>query len=140
MSTLITCDDFCLTSEEVENLAVATYKSRSCKDQKVAIKCVSKKEINRLNKQYRKKDNVTNVLTFSYGDEEHDVALCLAVAKREASERKIELRDYVALLLVHAFLHVCGMDHERSSEEQEEMEREEKKILSETGIFKSYSL
>jgi probable rRNA maturation factor len=139
MSVLIQCDDFKLTLEEVKSLAEAACSVQGIEEQRVTVKCVTEEEIRRLNKEYRKKDNVTNVLTFSYGDNEHDVALCLEVAKREVDEKKIILRDYVALLLVHAFLHVCGMDHERSEEEAKEMEQKEKNILSKAG-FKVNSL
>lgn len=134
MSVLIRCDNFCLTSEEVKSLAAAAYKSRGCENQRVTVRCVSEEEIRRLNKQYRKKDSVTNALTFSYGGKEHDVALCVAVAKKQAGERRVALHDYVALLLVHAFLHVCGMDHERSEKEAKEMEKKEKNILSKRGF------
>lgn len=134
MQVSLRCDSFCLTSEEVESLVVAADKSRGCKNQQVTVRCVSEEEIRRLNKQYREKDSVTNVLTFSYGGKEHDVALCLAAAEREAGEKKIVLRDYTAWLLVHAFLHVGGMDHERSEEEAKDMEEKEGSILSELGF------
>jgi len=137
MSVLIRCEELCLTSEEVESLAAVVYKTRNLENQKITVKCVSEKEIRRLNKQYRMKDCATNILTFSYGNKEHDVALCRAIAKREAGERKAELRDYTAWLLVHAFLHVCGMDHERSDEEAGEMQAMENNILSEMGFVKS---
>jgi len=63
---------------------------------------------------------------------EHDVALCLEVAEREASERGAELKDYVARLIVHAFLHATGMDHEQS-EEARSMAKLERKVLDKCG-------
>ncbi len=134
MLVVIRCEDFCLTLEEVKGLVEVVYKGRGREEQNVTVKCVSEEEIRRLNKLYRKKDSVTNVLTFSYGGGDHDVALCVAVAKQEASAKKLMLRDYTALLLVHAFLHVCGMDHERSEKEAKEMEEEEKNILNKLGF------
>ncbi len=104
-------------------------------DEEVAMECVSIEEITRLNVQYRNKDAPTNVLTFSYGsDAEHDIALCMDVATEEAKERGITLRDYVALLVAHAFLHVCGVDHEESEEEALHMQTLERKILLSSGF------
>lgn len=99
-------------------------------DEEVALACVGIEEITRLNERYRNKNAPTNVLTFSYGDDaEHEIALCMEVAEHEATERNIALRDYVALLVVHALLHVCGIDHEHSEEESLRMQALEREIL-----------
>lgn len=126
-------ENFPLHLEEVEQLWRETKRVRNFPDEAVNIKCVSEEDVRTLNKQYRHKDALTNVLTFSY-DNEHDIALCLPVAEQEAKERGVELRDYVALLLVHAFLHVTGMDHERSEEEARRTKYEEQNILAEAGF------
>lgn len=128
---------------EVEQLWQETIRARDFPDETVNIKCVSPAEMRTLNRQYRGKDTTTNVLTFSYGPAcevaSHDIALCLPVAQKEASERGVSLRDYVALLLVHAFLHAAGMDHERSYEEARDTEQAERKILQAAG-FQAASL
>jgi probable rRNA maturation factor len=66
--------------------------------------------------------------------QEHDVALCLSVAEREAAERQVPVRDYAAVLLVHAFLHACGLDHERSEAEAEKMAEAERSALQRCGF------
>lgn len=129
---------------EVEQLWQETIRARDFPDETVNIKCVSPAEMRTLNKQYRGKDAPTNVLTFNYGPvghevASHDIALCLSVAEREASERGVSLRDYVARLLVHAFLHATGMDHERSYEAARDTEQAERKILQAAG-FQAASL
>lgn len=111
--------------------AVRAY--RNFPDHQVNVRVVSETEIRELNKKYRGKDYSTNVLTFSYGPE-HDIAVCLDMAQREASERGVEERDYVAWLLVHAFLHATGMDHTRSKEEARSMEKAEAEILTQAGF------
>ena len=135
-------DVFSLTQQEVEELWSQTLKKTTSADEVVAVQCVSEEEIQRLNARYRKKDAPTNVLTFSYPDaenetsdtEEHDIALCMSVAKREAKERGATLRDYVALLLVHAFLHAVGMDHEESQEQARATIAFEQDILRASGF------
>lgn len=102
-------------------------------DDEVSVRFVDEADSKRLNQEYRRMNSPTNVLTFSYGDV-HDIAVCLPVAKREASERGVALRDYVALLLVHAFLHAAGFDHERSEEDALLMRQAEQAILPRAGL------
>jgi len=149
MPIVLQCDTFPLSLEEVRRLWAETRAHQDFLDEQVSVRCVSEDEIRRLNKEYRDRDAPTNVLTFSYGDvgeatelpegAEHDVALCLSVAEREAAQRSVELRDYVALLLVHALLHVAGMDHERSAAEERASRAAEQVILEQSG-FMSQSL
>lgn len=86
------------------------------RDDEVAVRCVSRRTSAELNTTYRSRSGATNVLTFSYDAEpnvapEHDVVLCLPVIKAEARQRRAAVADYAALVLSHAFLHVCGLDH-----------------------------
>lgn len=133
------CKDMALTVDEVVELWQAVRHNRQFPDDEVTVRCVSVAESQRLNVTYRQKDSPTNVLTFSYGDGTHDVALCGAVAQAEATDRQFSLRDYTALLLVHAFLHVTGMDHERDESEAKQTRQLEQTILAATG-FSSVNL
>jgi probable rRNA maturation factor len=144
MPVLSKCENFPLTASEVNKLWKAAISYRSFFDEDVAVQCVTEKEIQHLNKTYRDHDSITNVLTFTYEadpqefpqapTDEHDIVVCLSVAAREAKERSLEYRDYIALLLVHAFLHVTGMDHERSVEERATTHEAEEAILKVVGF------
>lgn len=133
MPIFLQSKDFPLKIAEVRTLWRETIARRGFSDAQVNIKCVSAEEIRTMNKHYRRKDKPTNVLTFSYEDE-HDIVLCLPLAEAEAAGRGVKLRDYVALLLVHAFLHATGMDHEQSEEEERETEVAEREILRAAGF------
>lgn len=144
--TIIKCSTLPLVQAEVDKLWQTVRGERNFPEEEVAIRCVTEKEIQELNIRYQRKDTPTNVLTFSYEKGEpaspvggHDIALCLTVAQREARERSRSSRDYVALLLVHAFLHVTGMDHERSAQEAKTTQELEVVILNKAG-FASGSL
>lgn len=142
MPVALQCDDFCLSEGGVARLWEETCVYREYTDDEVTVRCVDKREITRLNKRYRKKDAATNVLTFSYNSEprkasprgEHDIALCLSVAGEEAKARGVLLKDYVAWLLVHAFLHATGMDHECSPDAARAMELAERTVLQRSGF------
>lgn len=109
-------------------------------DMDITVSPVSPDEIRSLNRTYRQHDTVTNVLTFSYkpipGTSEitHDVVVCLPQAEAEAQQQAVPLRDYVAWLVVHGFLHALALDHERSSEEATLMKSLETTILEEHGF------
>ncbi|MEO6077804.1 MAG: rRNA maturation RNase YbeY [Candidatus Andersenbacteria bacterium] len=129
------CEQFPLTKKQVASLLDTACDVVGESDNgQVSIRCVSNKEMQNLNKTYRKKDAPTNILTFSYDENEHDIAICMNVAEKEAKERKVELVDYTALLVTHAFLHALGMDHEESEDEEKKTEELEKKILSNSGF------
>lgn len=133
MAVSVQCDSFPLGESEVAGLWREVLRQTGWGDGVVTVRCVSKQEMQRLNRRYRGKDKVTDVLTFSYG-EEHDIALCLEAARQEAGWGGRKLKDYAAWLLAHAFLHVTGMDHEGTSEEADRMEKLEGAILKKKGF------
>lgn len=127
-------DKFILSQQEVEGLWQEVIARRQYMDETVTVKSVDEAEITKLNRTYRQTDKPTNVLTFSYGDGEHDIAVCLRVAQREAEERGVALKSYVAVLLVHGLLHATGLDHERSAEEAQHMAELEEGIIKRVGF------
>lgn len=139
MSIYAELEDAPLTLPQVEALWNATRTALGLPDDQVNIRVVSSQEMRTLNRDYGGKDRPTNVLTFSYPADapvsqvsggEHDIVVCLEVAESEAQLRGVSLADYVALLLVHGFLHAAGMDHEKSIEEAVKTSRLEREILS----------
>ena len=104
-------------------------------------------EMRELNREYRKKDKATNVLSFPApkamrvkGVLEHlgDVALGLETCMREAEEQGKSLKNHVMHLSVHGTLHLLGYDH-MTDEEAEEMESLERDILEGLGVPDPYA-
>lgn len=77
----------------------------------LSIAFVSEQAIRRINKTYRKKDKVTDVLAFEFPLGE--VLICYSQAKRQAAERGHTVKQEVLDLLIHGILHVFGYDHEK---------------------------
>jgi len=123
-----------LSLADIERLWQATLAHTDHGDLDLTVRFVDETEIQRLNREHRGKDAPTNVLTFSYGDGVHDVAVCLAVAAREAAERSAPARDYLALVIVHGFLHAAGFDHEHSAAAAEATQVAEQAILQRAGF------
>lgn len=139
--------DTSLSLSQVEGLWQCVRTSQNVPDDVVSVRFIPAQEMQTLNRTYRGKDRPTNVLTFSYPPThaslskatEHEVVACLEVARKEAALKGVSLGDYVALLLVHAFLHVAGLDHEKSPQEAAKTSQLEKEILQHQG-FKAFSL
>jgi probable rRNA maturation factor len=96
-----------------------------------------------LNRKWRGIDQPANVLSFPSGGDAAstpllgDIVIAFETASREASEAGRPLRDHVAHLLVHGFLHLTGHDHTGAAE-AETMEALERAILSRLGIADPY--
>ncbi|MBT3231120.1 rRNA maturation RNase YbeY [Candidatus Uhrbacteria bacterium] len=88
-------------------------------DGDISIRFVTDSEIRRLNRMYRKKDEVTDVLSFGYPDNKEnigDIAISYDEAVRQASG---SVEHEVVDLVVHGILHVLGYDHEKPGEDKE---------------------
>ena len=110
-------------------------------DAEITVRIVDADEGQALNREYRKKDYATNVLTFDYQQEPTvmaDLVLCAPVVAREAKEQNKSLEEHYAHLLVHGTLHAQGWDHETSEQDAEEMEAYETAILQELGFEDPY--
>jgi probable rRNA maturation factor len=75
--------------------------------------------IRTLNRNFRKKDKATDVLSFPAGEfqgeetkQAGDIAISLDTAEKQAEEHGHSLRLEVKILLLHGLLHLAGYDHE----------------------------
>lgn len=94
-----------------------------------------------LNRDYRRKDYATNVLTFDYQRAPlvvADLVLCAPVVEREALEQGRMLEAHYAHLLVHGALHAQGLDHVRVADARV-MEARETAVLSALGYPDPYA-
>ena len=110
-------------------------------DAEITVRIVDAEEGRALNRDYRKKDYATNVLTFDYAHAPvvvADLVLCAPVVEREAREQGKSLQAHYAHLLVHGTLHAQGWDHETSEQDAREMEAYETDILRELGFDDPY--
>ncbi len=110
-------------------------------DAEITVRIVDAQEGQALNREYRKKDYATNVLTFDYQQEPTvlaDLVLCAPVVAREAKEQNKTLEEHYAHLLVHGTLHAQGWDHETSEQDAQEMEDYETAIMQELGFEDPY--
>ena len=110
-------------------------------DAEITVRIVDLEEGRSLNRDYRKKDAATNVLTFDYRAEPvvtADLVLCAPVVAQEAIDQGKTLQAHYAHLLVHGALHAQGWDHETSEEDAQVMELREVEILARLGFKNPY--
>jgi probable rRNA maturation factor len=79
----------------------------------VSMVLTSDAEIKVLNRDYRGKNNPTNVLSFPMGEENElgDIVLAFETIKKEATTQKKTFRAHAVHLVVHGTLHLLGYDH-----------------------------
>ena len=109
-------------------------------------------EVHALNREWRGKDQPTNVLSFPMLERAEllalapqgppellgDLALAFETCVREAADKGISLEHHAAHLIVHGLLHLAGYDHETDPAEARAMELLEIKALAQLGIADPY--
>lgn len=107
----------------------------------VDVTFVSLNEIKKINKLYRNKNNVTDVISFAFDESISsnqilgEIYICLEKAKQQAKEFNHSLKRELCFLFVHGLLHLYGYDHINKKDE-EIMFNLQSKILEKCKIYK----
>ncbi len=102
-------------------------------DREINILLTDDQEIQLLNRQFKKKDAPTNVLSFYGYDDENilgDIAISIDTLKKESEEQNRDFVEYLLFIVAHGFLHLLGYTHE-TMEKFEEMMTIQNKLVSE---------
>ncbi len=101
----------------------------------VTVAIVPDARVQALNRQYRRKDTRTDVLSFPWapkrnarrraGESDHlgDVVIAAGVARRQAKAAGHSLQTELRVLALHGLLHLLGYDHERDDGRMARVER-----------------
>lgn len=115
---------------------------------RLTIRIVDEPEAQRFNREYRGRDNATNVLSFPAElpdglpedvrqSQLGDILICAPLVVSESLELQRPENDHWAHLTIHGILHLLGYDHEQSAAASV-MESLETKILGNLGISDPY--
>jgi len=101
-------------------------------------------EIRALNRQWRDKDRVTDVLSFpmqespvDLSESLGDIALAVPFVRREAARLGLPVGAHTLHLIIHATLHLLGFDHV-SDDEAEQMQQLERTAMRRIGLHDPY--
>ncbi len=103
---------------------------------------VKDEEIQRLNREFRKIDRITDVISFALCDDKEndmpenelgDVFIDVDQAVRQASLYGHTITREISFLAVHGYLHLCGYDHMNEADEKKMFSRQEE-ILNRAGV------
>jgi probable rRNA maturation factor len=141
-----------LTKEQIEQiqciLNVAANKEGVEDGSEVSVTFVSNERIREINRDYRHKDQPTDVISFALeelGEDEveivgtdmprilGDIIISVERAKEQAEEYNHSFSRELGFLALHGFLHLLGYDHIEEEDEKEMFQRQ-KDILEEYGL------
>ena len=104
---------------------------------------VSNNEIKEINKNYRNKDAVTDVISFALEDDKNfifsdhrilgDIYISLEQTKKQAEDYGHSLKREINFLALHGLLHLLGYDH-MTNDDEKIMFRKQEEILDGFGI------
>ena len=107
----------------------------------LTVRFVNRTEGQALNSQFRTKAYATNVLTFTYGISQRelaaDIVICMPVVTSEARDQGKTVKAHLAHLVVHGCLHAAGLDH-MTQQGAKVMEAREVTILKNLGFSDPY--
>ncbi|OGZ84051.1 MAG: rRNA maturation RNase YbeY [Candidatus Staskawiczbacteria bacterium RIFOXYD1_FULL_39_28] len=79
---------------------------------------VSREEIKKLNKKFRKKNRATDVLSFNLNEPKHlgEIVICPDVVKENARKIGVSAKSETMKVFIHGILHLLGYDHEKDAQ------------------------
>ncbi|MGW7899044.1 rRNA maturation RNase YbeY [Staphylococcus shinii] len=131
---------------QIDELLTFAKKQENIEEEaELSVTFVDKKEIQEINKMYRDKDKVTDVISFALEEDEPeitgldmprvlgDIIICTDVAKEQANNYGHSFERELGFLALHGFLHLLGYDHMNEQDEKEMFGRQEQ-ILNAYGL------
>lgn len=125
----------------LKNIAKKVLELEKKEDFSLSIFLVGPARIRNLNKKYRGKNRVTDVLSFGQVQDFQfimppdtkeylgEVIICLREVKKHAKKSNISLKEELARVLIHGILHLLGYEHENSQQEAQKMEEKQNLYL-----------
>jgi len=112
----------------------------SLEDVLITLIAVNNEYIQGINKDFRSKNQPTDIITFAYRENpfpqnldriEHlgDVYISIEKAEENSGIYGVDFIEEITRLIVHGILHLIGYDHEGSDEDTEKMKQQEEDVL-----------
>jgi len=125
-----------VAAPRLEALCRAALQSLKVKNAMLSITLVSARAMATINRKHLGHHGPTDVITFALGADPHgvvvaDIYVCPDVARAQAREHGVGIREELARLVVHGTLHACGWEHPEGEERTTSpMWRRQEQLLS----------
>lgn len=136
-------NDSKINIEELEDLISSALEKEKIENSVVNVIFVDNSTIKKINKEYRNKDSITDVISFALEDGFDfptgdlrvlgDIYISVEKAEEQSREYNHSFRREISFLAIHGLLHLLGYSHDEEEEERKMFERQEM-ILNEYGI------
>jgi len=114
--------------EFLKGVAEKVLKGENRKEIGLSIVFVGQGRMRKLNKKYRGKNKITDVLSF--GDELNEIVVCLMEVKKNAKRYNSTFKKELVKVLIHGILHLSGYEHEKDKKEADKMEKKQEYYLN----------
>ena len=110
------------------------------KERTVSVYITNAVEMHKINAEYRGKNSSTDVLSWSYYEQDHssvyvgDLAVSWDDVCQQADTNGWDSKTEMIRILVHGCCHLSGLDHEKSKDEELEMLALEEQLLTQLGL------
>lgn len=118
-----------IEEEILKKVAERILEGENKRNTDLSIALVGPGRIRKLNKKYRGKNRVTDVLSFP-DNGLGEIVICLREVKKNAKKFGSSFKKELSICLIHGILHLLGYDHEKSVEEVKKMRDREEYYLS----------
>jgi probable rRNA maturation factor len=98
------------------------------KEYELSLVLIGDKLSQKLNREYRKINKPTNILTFPLSKDSGEIFINLNLAKKQSARFERKYNGFIGFLFIHGLLHLKGYEH------SSKMEGEEKKIRKKFNI------
>jgi len=142
MNEFYIVDNYGFKEDYLDQLINNALSSLGIKEANFSIIFVNDKEIKKINKEYRKIDKPTDVITFALNDNLNiklpyeilgDIYISIDRVKDQAKTYGHSQKRELSFLAIHGLLHLLGYSHD-SKEDEKIMFKLQEEILTENGI------
>jgi len=110
--------------EFLKKIAKKVLQGEKKENKDLSIALVGQKRMRELNKKYRGKNQVTDVLAFP-GDGLGEIVICSKEVRKNAKKFDSTFGKELARVLIHGILHLLGYDHEKNETAARQMEKKQ---------------
>lgn len=110
-------------AETLAGYVLSAVSTLGVRDAEVAIRLMDDERIRDLNRRFRSRDEVTDVLSFPGADAAYlgDIAVNLNQVQRQAVDFAVPFEQELRRMVIHGVLHLCGYDHRTNDATTEPM-------------------